>query len=223
MAETPQTWCAPEPPPPPAAPGPLLITPDLSNLCSVGWRRRLITGLLRDVLIRHFAAPTNVQELNLRQYVWQDSLQTGILIEAIGRSVPDLVEKRPAIIIKANARKSTRFGIADKTGTDERGRDLYCKGWVGSHTVFCLNNTSAASDILADEVEREITEFAPALIQYLGLLACSVTSVEATGEVEESKESFVTPVVVGWAYQHNWALEMEALPLRRIQLSTLIS
>ena len=66
----------------------------------MGWRQLMITGLLRDLLVRHFASPLQIEEDDLKHLVWQEGERTGILIESIHRWRGDLVEKRPAVIIK---------------------------------------------------------------------------------------------------------------------------
>jgi len=40
-------------------------------------------------------------------------------------------------------------------------------------------------------------------------------------EIEEAKETFCSPVTVGWAYSEKWTLEYEARPLRKVQLGDL--
>lgn len=219
---TPANWCTPRPPEPVVQEGEVI--PGLaSSLCSTGWRPILITGLLRDLMIRHFAEPLNIEEADLRQYVWREDERTGILIESIHRWRGDLVEKRPAVILKRNAYQNMRWGIADHVRVDERGFCEFCTGWVGSHTVFCIHGTGASVEILASEVQRELTQFHPVIVQYLGLMRWAVTEVGAIAEVEEARESFVVPITVGWAYQENWRLELESMKIRRIPLSTLLA
>src|SRR6516225_10135713 len=96
----PGTWCEPGPPDPPPIPPHQIIPPTVSSICSKGWRPILITGLLRDLLVRHFSTPLNLTEFDLRKYVWKKDERTGILIESIHRWRGDLVEKRPALILK---------------------------------------------------------------------------------------------------------------------------
>lgn len=188
----------------------------------MGWRTLMITGLLRDLMIRHFSTPLNIEEGDLRQLVWRDDERTGILIESITRWRGDLIEKRPAIIVKPNARQNQRMFIADLTGKTEQGDFLYQTFWVGSHTLFCIHGSGASVEILATEVQRNLTEFHPVIIEYLGLYNWQVTEVGAVQEVEEAKESFVVPVTVGWCYDEKWKLSQESLKLRKIPLSILL-
>jgi hypothetical protein len=216
------SWCTPGPPDEtPERPG-QIAPPAIMALCGRGWRPIFITGLLRDLLVRHFQTPLNVEEFDLRKFLWKEDTRTGILIESIHRWRGDLVEKRPAIILKRNDMQNVRWGIGDLCGETEDGFYEFCTGWVGSHTVFCIHGSGASAEILATEVMREIHQFHPVITQYLGLLRWGVTSYGAISEVEEARESFVVPITVGWAYQDTWRLELESMKLRRVALSTLL-
>lgn len=223
--KTPANWCStspPPPPPPPSGTGGKLqpITP--SSLCSVGWRTLMLTGLLRDLLVRHFAEPMQIEEPDLRHLVWREDERTGILIESIHRWRGELVEKRPAVIIKPNGRQNIRWGIQDDAGATEQGHKLYQTFWAGSHTLFCIHGSGASAEILATEVQRELTQFHPVIVQYLGLYAWQVTEVGGVSEIEEAKESFVIPVTVGWTYTEKWSIALESLKLRKVPLSVLL-
>lgn len=199
-----------------------LIPMSPSALCSLGWRPILITGLLRELLTRYFQGPLNPEEPDLRHLVWREAATSGILIESVYRWRGDLVEKRPAIIVKPNGRQNVRKGIADGAGADERGMREYQTFWVGAHTLFCIHGTGASADVLATAVQRELTQFAPAIAQYMGLFRWQVTEVGAASVVEEARQNFVVPVTVGWAYDEHWKVEQESLKVRKLTLATLL-
>jgi len=193
----------------------------LGEHCPPHWRPQLLTGFFREVLTRHFGDPANIEHPDLLSYVWRDALDTGILIESVYRWRGENVGKCPAIIIKRNAYRNLRFSLGDQAGDDGRGTRHFATAWVGSHSLFCLHETGAAVDLLATEVQRELTEFAPVFKEYLGLLAFAVTEVGAVSEVEEATENHVVPVTVGWAYTETWALAKEAPPLWEVSLAHL--
>lgn len=188
----------------------------------MGWRPIMITGMIRDQLTRHFARPLGIEQPDLRQLVWREDDRSGILIESIFRWRTDFVGKRPAVIIKPNGRKNLRLGILDAAGTTEDGHLLYRTFWVGSHTIFCLHGSGASADILATEVQRELTQFAEPLRQQLGLFLFQPTEVGAVGIVEEDRQSFAAPVNVGWAYAEDWRIDFESRKVRRVSLSVLL-
>lgn len=188
----------------------------------MGWQALMITGVIRDTLTRHFAIPLSIQTPDLRNLVWREDVRSAILIESIYRWRGDMIGKRPAIIIKPNARRNLRLGILDAAGTTEQGHRLFQTYWVGSHTLFCIHGSGASAEILATEVQRELTQFAESLKERLGLRLFQVTDVDAAAVVEEARENIVIPVNVGWAYAESWRLEQESLALRKITLSVLL-
>lgn len=190
-----------------------------SALEHLGWQPLTLTGVVRWLLIRHFASASHIEHPDLQSAVWSAGANTGILIESVNRFRPDAVEKRPAALIKRNPYRNMRFAIQDAIGVDDRGFRSYATLWVGSHTVFCLHGTAAAAEILATEVQRELTQFGPAVVTKYGLHKFQVTEVGIASEVEEATENYLVPVNVGWAYQETWRLEPEALTLQGIDLN----
>lgn len=196
----------------------------LSSLLEQGWHPLLITGFLVDMLRRHFATPLSIEFFDLRNYVWREDERSGILIESAYRWRGDLVHKRPAVLLRRNAQQNQEVLLHNLAGLDEQRfqyRD-YTTHWVGSHTLFCIHGTDASVEILATEVQHELTRFSPVVREYLGLGKFSVTEVGAIAEIEESTENYAVPITVGWTYQESWRLREESLPLRRIPLSVLL-
>ena len=223
---TPEDWCETTTPPSkdPVDTQSPYFTPD--SLCENGWQPLLLTGLFRDMFIRHFSDAASIRANDLKQFIWKEDASSGIVIESVYRWRGDLVEKRPAILVKRNAYRQTRLGINDEViglGTsgdlyeNERGAiSRHTVNWVGSHTIFCIHGTGASCEILASEVVDELTMFAPAIRQYLSLMDFQVTEVGAISELEEASENYVIPVTVGWVYNKQWDLHLESLPLRQV-------
>ena len=211
---TEESWCASESPAPEAQDRRQLLGHEtVSALCHTGWAPIILQGFFRDVLISHFSDANFIEMPDLRKLIWRKDPPTGILIESVQRWRGDLTEKRPAVIIKRNAYKNLRVTIGDKAGTDEEGNDNYVTFWVGSTTLFCIHGSGASVEILATEVAREFTQFAPIFTKMLGLHKLQVTQVGEIGELEEATEGFVVPITIGWAYEETWRLEPEALRL----------
>lgn len=222
--DSPANWCSTSAP----APGPesgrdgRLRPVSPSSLCSYGWRPLLLTGLLRDLLTRHFAEPGEIEEPDLRNFIWQPGDRTGILIESIHRWRGTLVEKRPAVIIKRNGQRNLRLLLGDRAAATPQGFWRYQTFWVGSHTLFCLHGSGAGAEILATEVQRQLTQFGPVLVSDLGLYRWQVTELGAVSEVEEAREGFLTPVTVAWAYAESWEIQPESRKLRAVTLRHLL-
>jgi hypothetical protein len=204
---------------------PQFIGTQFSNLCSLLPRPLLMTGVFRDLLIRHFSSRETIETPELQRLIWKQGEQTNILIEAIHRWVPELTEHRPAVIIKRNAYANRRMGIGDRQqmpSADRYGDPHYATFWVGSHTLFCLGGSGAQAELLATEVQRELTEFGPLILRSLGLHRFQITEVGAIAELEEATENFVVPVTAGYAYEQRWRLSQQAPTLRTISLSTIL-
>ncbi len=225
MTSTPENWCTPGSDTNPQ--GAAKRTPQerhisVSSLCNLGYRPLMITGMIRDQLIRHFAAPSQIEEPDLRHLIWRRDERTGIVIESIYRWRGTLAEKRPAVVLKPNTRTCMPYSLGKRVGISEQGHGEYGVLWVGSHTVFCLHGSGASAEILGAEVQRELLQFSPVLVEYLGLFKFTVTEVGGISLLEESKQTFVVPVTVAWAYEENWTVERESLKLRKLPLSVLL-
>lgn len=221
MAETRTAAPAPEDDPQPVQ---QFVGVAPSTVCSLIATPLLMTGLMRDVLTRHFAAAEYVETPDLRHLIWKDNPTTGILIESYTRWYPDLMEKRPAVVIKRNAYQNQRIGIDDRhqpTRAD-RGINHYATLWVGSHTAFCIGGSGAQAELLATEVQRELTEFGPAIRETMQLHRFAVMEVGAISELEDAAEHFVVPVTVSYAFQERWVLRPQAPILKRISLSMIL-
>jgi hypothetical protein len=223
---TPEDWCETTTPPskdPSHTQSPYF---EVDSLCENGWQPLLLTGLFRDMFIRHFSTEEGIRATDLKQFIWKEDASSGIVIESVYRWRGDLVEKRPAILVKRNAYRQSRLGINDKimgVGTsgaiypNERGAiHLHTVNWVGSHTIFCIHGTGASCEILASEVVDELTMFAPVIRQQLLLMDFQVTEVGAISELEEASENYVIPVTAGWVYNKTWELFEDSLPLREV-------
>jgi hypothetical protein len=189
-----------------------------SSLAHLRWRPQLLTGLFRDLLTKHFSTPDNIEDPNLRSAIWQEGQANGILIESVYRWRGDVVEKRPALLVKRNAMNNMRIAINDLHSTDSQGFQHFSTLWVGSHTVFCIGGTGAAAEILGTEVQRELTEFGPAIRSDLVLSKYQVMEVGEIAIVEEATQSFMVPVTIGWAYEESWQLRPDALKLTGFNL-----
>lgn len=222
---SPENWCQPGEPTNPQAAAKRTVQErgvSVKALCELGMRPVMITGLIRDQLIKHFGHQSQIEEPDLRQLIWRPDERTGIVIESIYRWRGALANKRPAVVIKPNTRTCMPYSIGNKTGLNGQGNYEHAVLWIGSHTLFCLNGSGASAEILGGEVQSEILQFAQGVIEYLGLFKLSVSEVGGVALLEEDKQTYVSPVTVVWAYEERWTLERESLKLRKIPLSVLL-
>ena len=240
-SENEDDWCIP-PLPPPSGPdpdnpndqlnplGPTLPTTQqafrLSTLCDRGWQPQLLTGMLINFLRDQWAAADNIFNPDLRQSTWTENPDSGILIEAVTRYTPETAGKRPAVLVKRNRVQVASQGIGGRQQgavptTLERGAFVgYASIMTGSHTVFCVNWSGAAAELLSTEVLHQVLEFAPPIRAKLRLHQLDVLELGAVHRVEEGPESYVVPITVGWSYEVGWQLKLQSLPLKTFQFNT---
>lgn len=205
-------------------------TIDVSYLCENGWQPLLITGFLRDLLARQWADPNNIITPEFKQYVWSEAASSGILIESVHRYRADVIEKRPAIMIKRNSFRNMPTGFSGQifgggfaAYENEKGAiSRYTTLFTGSHTLFCIHSTGASTEILATEVMAHLVACTHPIRLHLGLRQFSVTDVGAIQELEESSENYVVPITVGWGYEHTWELKDGSLPLQGVSMTDIL-
>lgn len=222
-------WCPPQSPQPArdaCAPQSII---DLGYLCDNGWQPLLITGFLRDLLARQWGNPQNIISPEMKQYVWSEREDSGILIESVHRYRADLIEKRPAIMLKRNSYRNNPIGFSGQSfGSgfvayeNEKGAIThYVTLFVGSHTLFCIHGTGASTELLATEVQGHLVALMPVIRKHLKLRQFAVTEIGAIQELEESSENYVIPLTVGWCYEHTWKLKEESLPLQGVSFTSI--
>jgi hypothetical protein len=79
--------------------------------------------------------------------------------------------------------------------------------------------SGAACEVLATEVQTELTEQAPQLVNNLSLMMLRVTEEGPVSSVEESTQNYVVPITLAWAYSECWQLRPDNLPMKRITLT----
>jgi len=202
----------------------------IDYLCEYGWQPLLITGFLRDFLVRQWGNADNILSPEMKQYVWSGKSDSAILIESVHRYRSDVVGKRPAIMIKRNAFRNMQtgfigqiFGGGAAAYENEKGAiSRHTTLFIGSHTLFCIHGTGASTEILASEVVGQLIAAMYPVRKRLKLRQFSVTEVGAIHKLEESSENYVIPITVGWCFEHVWQLKLESLPLQQVSLTGLL-
>lgn len=199
------------------------VGPNPSSLCSLPPSSTLLTGILRDILTRQFVSANYLSEPQLKQLLWSSGENTDILIEASYRWRPETTEKRPAIIIHRNALQNERRGAGNvRQSGSMYGDERFTTFWTGSHTLFCIGGTGTQAEILADEVQRHLTEFSLPIAKAVRLIRFSVLQKGPVSLLEESKENLVVPVTVGYSYEESWIVRQQAPTLSNIPLTKIL-
>jgi hypothetical protein len=178
--------------------------------------------MLRQILLQHFVDPTQIILPNLRRYLetngaWNQGVTSGVYIEAIARWRPELMEARPAIVIKEGAWQWKRMGIGNVWSADwVTGREEFSGQWSGTHTLFCVAKQGAETQGLATEVAKTLLWYGREITTAFDLQFFTVVGIGALAALKESTEHYVVPVDVAYLVPESWYLEQEAPRLKRI-------
>ncbi len=191
----------------------------LGDLCAAMPRRLLVTGILVQWMRYHFTYAINIESTFLKTILWNPSLsQTQIIIDSVFKYNPAATELRPGIYVKPGKWSIVRLGIEDrKMGSNDpswvcdpthtTGKEAQFNTFIqGSHTLFCIAGESAEVEILANEVYKELVEFAPAARRQFGMLKLVVSDIGEPALLEESKEHFVVAITIAYNLQLSWIL-----------------
>ena len=199
-------------------------TTRISSLCSFNQRPLLMSGLMKQLLIDHFANPDNIEHVEFRNRVWkQKQCDSGILIEIAPTWNPITTEKRPAIIIKRNDWTNIKRGsLGNVSGATPEGNKKYTKFMKGSHTLFCICKKWAEAEILGAEVYRHFMHYGDVFRQYFNLMMFELVQIGQPHEIEECEEHWTVPVTVSYAWEETWILRQAAPRLKVFRVSSLL-
>lgn len=194
-------------------------------MCKRGMQPIVLSGVFRDVLTAHFAdnhvGAMVDPVLRNPEYLASDDMNfAGISIETIGTRNVKVTGQRPSIRIRYNGQKTVNIGIGNGYRMDPEGNRMYTLQKAGSHTFFCIGGTELEAVYLATEVEVYFDIFSPELRAELNLLQLTTVDQAQPGQLEESSESWISPVTVAWSYNVGWTLKPVALKMNSIGMST---
>lgn len=194
----------------------------LSALCSFGQTPRMVTGMIRQVLLQHFVDTSQIIDNHLREFLtregtWSSGPDSGIYIESVARWRPELTEARPAIVIKENDWVWQRVGIGDLSGVDSRsGRRDFAGLWHGTHTIFAIGNEGAETQILAAEIAKLLVWYGPIITDQMNLHRWKVVKIGALNALKEATENYIVPIDVAYVAEEAWSLQVDAPRLKQI-------
>jgi len=199
-----------------------------AGLCAPGLRPLSLTQALVLWLRHHFGDTAAVGETPvagrletavatgpLPRMVWQAGPATGIGIEPDWRWVPELTERRPALIVQRGDLKQVQLGIGDKMqGLRGDGRGRYEVGWTGQHAVLAIGGEGAEVELLAAETARELVQFAPVVRSLLDMKKLRVEGVAKLAILKtDARDNFVAAISLTYTYVESWIAAAQAPPL----------
>lgn len=205
---------------PAQAPDPRARGVGFDRLCGVAMRPRVLTNLIRDLLVAHFADPANVEEEALRAVIWTPPAGGRLSIEKSATLTPGKGSARPAIVIKRNRFPIERFNVGDVADV-QLNHTTYAVGLSGTHTVTCWGDTEDQAEVLAQEAARHLVQFAPVVREAFGLRDFRPLEL---GEpfADDAAPGVGVPVPVFSQFQDVWQLRPEARRLRQVEFRSLL-
>lgn len=201
--------------------GPQLLGGRLDAFCAQFWDPNLMTGALIDLIRQLFSAPQNLRYKVLRAYIWNGDPQvTKIAIESNTAWTPELVNRRPSVVVGRNEYESMKLGLGDLAGRDRHFQNEYATAWVGSHTIYCGAGTGAMADHLSGEVIRYLTRFGPVLRDVFKLLKFRITNVGKVAQLPgTAAQTWCTPVTLAWVMVEGWRVEEKEPILSSVRIT----
>ena len=179
-----------------------------------------VESLTIEMVRRHFADAAHLQSPPLRDYIWRaDEKTTQIMIESVFVWKPEITKLRPAILLRANEFTNNQVGIGNRlqgVTADSHGNPHFATFWDGSVTAFCIAGNDVTADMLAGEVQRLATEFAPVILRVLKFQRFGTAKVGQTAFLEEARQKYVKPVTIGVRFEQRWVLAQQAPRLKAV-------
>lgn len=205
---------------------PRVIPADPSAIWSLGMPPEIMTGFMVNFLREHFLDATHIVDPTFRDRIWKaDPRQVAwtdsgspILIESIDRFDPNLIEARPALIVKDHGWKPTRMGIANKhmwTNPGD-GTSTFACLYQSAITVFAIAGESKEAKKLSTEVLRQIIQFEDVIRCELRLVRFMVVERGDCFKIEESTANSAVPISIAYMAEETWALKPQAARVKRI-------
>jgi hypothetical protein len=178
---------------------------DQNVLWQPAWVR--ITDALVKWLRFHFSAATRIEHPSLIDRVWVDDKSASpITITSLAEFDPVAAQQRPAILVDRLDQdldmNNRPIGSQLQGGAPGQFGHLL----VGRHVVHCLGGREGEAELLAFEVWRDLSRFAPLLRERLCLVRLLPNRIGKRVKLsnEEHQQHYTVPVEVMYAYFEQW-------------------
>jgi hypothetical protein len=174
-----------------------------------------LNGAFLTMVRRHFAQAGNIEVPELQHYTWStdDKLST-ILIEPVYNWKPNVIQQRPAVIVKRGPWKIGQLGIGNKyhgypsvEGYDEENQLVQV---MGTHSFFCIGTVGLEAEEIAMEVVYVLLCFSQVIREQFCLGKFLVSDIGPVSKLDECQDHFGVPVNVEYTTQWNWKLIRQA-------------
>lgn len=195
---------------------------DPSAICELYYTPRLVTGMVIDTLRQFYASPELIEEPALRDTVFRNADNTGVLIQELTDWRPQNTSKRPAIIIaRGDVRKPPeKRAIGNSIQT---GKDQFACIFQGDITANCIANTGAQAELLATDVYKNLLYFSTFYKSQLKLGWWELSQIGKISKLEEAQEHFCVPITMEYGYYDIWEIKPNRIPIREVNISAYVN
>lgn len=197
---------------------------DITNFaawCQSLPRLGAIQGIIMTMLTNHFADAKNIEDPNLRNYVWTPGTDSPIIIAVEEDWEAEFINRKPAIFLKRQAVVIDKIAIGDRKQSGRLDGVVEYNVLVkGSHVLKCHQRLGQPADDLAWEATSVIVRTAPFIRAWLGLSELRATYIGAKEQQEKSGDiAYFVPVTVPWAFQYPFKTKAAAPIVKYIDLA----
>lgn len=173
-----------------------------------------VTALLLQLLRSFFSNPDNFKNESLKERVYREGSETGIVIESVGRFTPELAEKRPAIFVKRNEWALQYPGISANKIFDRQENDApwltrYVIWIAGSHVIITIGKTLAETEVLAEEVFKFLLAIQPLIIESLPFMSFRILGISEPKLLKEGRDHFFTSIVCRYTITESFTMNYQ--------------
>lgn len=182
------------------------LAADLTEICTHGHRRLLITGLLLKLLTNHFSRAEQLIFPELSGRLWTATEDSPLIIESSWSWKPLAASKRPALLVRAGPLQAQRIALADLQETLPSGKNSFAKMLSGSHTILVIAATEAESETLAAETFRFLLRCEQPLQRSLNLLRFQIAELGPPTLMEEYAQMIGCQISLQYAWLEAWEI-----------------
>jgi hypothetical protein len=193
---------------------------ELSILCNdIGLSPEMIEGVLAQLLTQHFSDPNWIIYDELRGYTWDPApTKRKIQILPVNKWEEVAQSKMPAVVYSDLGQSFERLAIGDNYYLDKERNftQAYTRACRGAHRLMCIGETDYSAALLATEVGRWLTEFAPRLVSALPFHDFQVAQRETPQTFNALGGRIGVALVVQYTYIWAWELAPAGPPLKAL-------
>lgn len=194
---------------------------ELSELCKRQMAPHIVTGIIMQMLVRHFSEPSNFFNRELRSSIkWSPNARENKLrIQAFHSWAPEDAEQVPAILLKRKPFSSQRIAMGDRDAYDKfTGAEVYTRMVEGSHELICIGGNNFETEILGFEVGEFFTVFSRSVYRIIPMYDMQVESIGEIMPLKDLNNKLGIVVSIKYNYPWVWSLQRQGPLLKSVTL-----